>query len=458
MYPENDLFSVREKDVIRLLIQGKSNKQIALELGIANRTVEFHLGNIYRKLAVISRLEAILKLTGSHLRKSTGGDPVLSTVDDLSDSGENGFKSIFRRIRMKKTYYSVAGLLTAIVLLIMVIVKLPAGNHAEYSPAPYTPAIATNIVSTPPPSPTFQASIATSPAPLTADRPSAIAIPPQTVNGYTASIESYYVDTSHMIFLVRLTGGERVFGDKYFYGRFGGIDLYDEYGNILNASGGVGPAVDPALYQFEFVPVTLLKGNHIKGQFAFDVENAPELEKVLAQFRFDFDLPISPDIRFYPKQTAAANNLEILLDSVTVTPGFTQIYLCFPPLTYAPWTIGYQSTLKIDGQEAHPIYLRELFNSETAGNTDAGSEPYWTQPIKRGRCLKSLFPIGSRNPSSLTLTIPQLENLMPYASDEYLQIPQLYPGLSAQKAFYQYLEDNNYTYKGPWTFKVGFIP
>jgi hypothetical protein len=114
--------------------------------------------------------------------------------------------------------------------------------------------------------------------------------------------------------------------------------------------------------------------------------------------------------------------------------------------------------LKIDGQEAYPIFLSELFNSETAGNLSARSEPYWTSPIKNGRCLKSLFPIGSSNPTSLTLTIPQLENLMPYANDEYLQISKLYPGLSPKQAFYTYLEENNYTYKSPWVFTVKLSP
>jgi DNA-binding NarL/FixJ family response regulator len=54
--------SKREKDVVELLLQGKSNKQIALTLGIAETTVEFHLRNVYTKLQVHSRAEAILKL------------------------------------------------------------------------------------------------------------------------------------------------------------------------------------------------------------------------------------------------------------------------------------------------------------------------------------------------------------------------------------------------------------
>src|SRR5215208_728833 len=59
--------SKREREVVELLLQGKSNKQIAFALGIAESTVEFHLRNVYAKLQVSSRTEAILKLG-----KSTG--------------------------------------------------------------------------------------------------------------------------------------------------------------------------------------------------------------------------------------------------------------------------------------------------------------------------------------------------------------------------------------------------
>jgi DNA-binding CsgD family transcriptional regulator len=54
--------SGREEQVARQLMEGKSNKQIALALNITERTVEFHLKNIYGKLGVESRVEAILKL------------------------------------------------------------------------------------------------------------------------------------------------------------------------------------------------------------------------------------------------------------------------------------------------------------------------------------------------------------------------------------------------------------
>src|SRR5689334_422623 len=57
--------SSREKEVLQLLLQGKSNKMIALSLGISISTVEFHLRNIYTKFQVSSRMELVLKLVNT---------------------------------------------------------------------------------------------------------------------------------------------------------------------------------------------------------------------------------------------------------------------------------------------------------------------------------------------------------------------------------------------------------
>ncbi len=59
----SDQFSKRERDVIELLLQGKSNKQIAFLLHTTPRTIEYHLTNIYSKLGIGSRSEAIILLT-----------------------------------------------------------------------------------------------------------------------------------------------------------------------------------------------------------------------------------------------------------------------------------------------------------------------------------------------------------------------------------------------------------
>ncbi len=52
--------SEREVQVLKLAGKGMGNRQIAAELGISDRTVQGHLGNIYDKLHVSTRTEAVL--------------------------------------------------------------------------------------------------------------------------------------------------------------------------------------------------------------------------------------------------------------------------------------------------------------------------------------------------------------------------------------------------------------
>ena len=51
--------SVREREVLELLSRGYSNKDIAKDLYISEKTVKTHLKNIFRKLGVNKRTEAI---------------------------------------------------------------------------------------------------------------------------------------------------------------------------------------------------------------------------------------------------------------------------------------------------------------------------------------------------------------------------------------------------------------
>jgi DNA-binding NarL/FixJ family response regulator len=49
----------RELATLRLLADGKANKEIATALGISERTVKTHLGHLFEKLGVTSRTEAV---------------------------------------------------------------------------------------------------------------------------------------------------------------------------------------------------------------------------------------------------------------------------------------------------------------------------------------------------------------------------------------------------------------
>lgn len=80
--------SKREWEVVKLLLQGKSNKLIASSLGISDRTVEFHLKNIYAKYHVNSRVELILKLVNTP-GKAENEKLGHSTVDNMGKTTEN---------------------------------------------------------------------------------------------------------------------------------------------------------------------------------------------------------------------------------------------------------------------------------------------------------------------------------------------------------------------------------
>ncbi len=56
----HEALTERERDVLLLLTQGKSNKEIANELFIGDRTVKSHLSAIFQKLNVTDRTQAAL--------------------------------------------------------------------------------------------------------------------------------------------------------------------------------------------------------------------------------------------------------------------------------------------------------------------------------------------------------------------------------------------------------------
>lgn len=445
MPTETSPLSEREKDVARILLQGKSNKQIALELGISNRTVEFHLKNIYTKLGVASRTEAILKLTESDLWKTTGDLPVESTVEKAGDPAENEPHLFSRRLAMNKLYYILGGfLVTTLVVLLVVIDFTP--QQVELTPTPVVPTSTVHVEV-----PTATVLVPTQTVEPEAER---IVIPPHTVNGYTVTIESYVVDVSHVSFQLRLATESP---DLIFKaGQIGIFDIYDEYGNLINSATGMQPAKDPELVELDFLPVILFKEDRVKGYLSFNVyAPPPDYDTIVAKFRFDFDLPIYPEVRFYPKQTVTANGIEILVDSVTVTPVYTQVYMCYQPPSESPWGVGNGTTIKIAGQEA-PIYKVSGLFAASSG-LYWGNEPYWVSPVKNGVCEKLGFQAGTSNPTSLTLIIPDFENILPFLTTR-IDLDALYPGLNKRQAYHTYLDENGYTLKGPWVFNIELVP
>ena len=59
--PEPERLTDRELSVLRLVVDGLRNKEIAAELGISENTVKFHLKNTVEKLHVRSRAELAVR-------------------------------------------------------------------------------------------------------------------------------------------------------------------------------------------------------------------------------------------------------------------------------------------------------------------------------------------------------------------------------------------------------------
>ncbi len=67
--PWRDQVSGREAEVIEALCRGLSNKEIARELNITERTVKAHLASLFNKFSVHDRLQLIIRLTRApHLK------------------------------------------------------------------------------------------------------------------------------------------------------------------------------------------------------------------------------------------------------------------------------------------------------------------------------------------------------------------------------------------------------
>lgn len=63
------LLSSREIEVLRLIDKGLTNQQIAVRLSVAESTVKTHINNIYNKLDVQTRAQALAKVRGTGIIK-----------------------------------------------------------------------------------------------------------------------------------------------------------------------------------------------------------------------------------------------------------------------------------------------------------------------------------------------------------------------------------------------------
>lgn len=310
---------------------------------------------------------------------------------------------------------------------------------------------------------------------------SRLLLAPQTQDGFTAKVESYYADASHLFFVIRVEGE----GEPYFLDL---LSIKDPSGMEINSAYSTDRFGDDSpLFFVDFVPVVALEEKKLEGQLSFTVQSVVEGVSP-ARFDFDINIPIHPALTFKPKHSVRANGIEILLDTLIITPAYTQAFLCYNKPTEADWMIVEDALLQINSESSGISEYALLFDSDF-GDIGKGGDPAWTPPVDSGRCVKIGFPVGDANPKSVSLTIPTLQQSIPEAiPDEEIEMARekLLPqgidigwqvisspsggggsgpvynkipvGMSKEEAYKKFIHALGYVYEGPWEFLVKIQP
>jgi len=149
MHPDQEnmaaLLTERELDILRLVMQGKTNKEIAHALSITQRTVEFHVSNLLQKLGVESRIQAAVLATKMNLLDSTG---VPNPVDNHSgkefspgakwDGSDSMQQEKNMKPRLKQRTITIVSIAVIAIALIVVAILFPPPALLMLIPIPLT--------------------------------------------------------------------------------------------------------------------------------------------------------------------------------------------------------------------------------------------------------------------------------------------------------------------------------
>ena len=130
---DTNLLSDREIEVLRLVGQGKSNKEIAMDLDISVNTVKVHIGNIFQKINVTSRTEATLFAIEHGIIKSPGNQTI-EEEHELPSAERQETKTPWQKLISQKRWLLLVLVLLIIAGLYLVIAK-PAFLMPRQTPA-----------------------------------------------------------------------------------------------------------------------------------------------------------------------------------------------------------------------------------------------------------------------------------------------------------------------------------
>ena len=72
-----DELTARERSIIEFIAKGRSNKEIARELGITPETIKTHLKRIFQKLSAESRTQAVVRAQSLGMLKTIAVQPAI---------------------------------------------------------------------------------------------------------------------------------------------------------------------------------------------------------------------------------------------------------------------------------------------------------------------------------------------------------------------------------------------
>lgn len=137
---ENEL-SEREREILRLVATGASNKQIAQKLFISTNTVKVHLRNIFAKIEVTSRTEATLYAIREGLVMTPSTQPVIIAGREADEALNLESEPIITTAVSRPQRRRMAALMGIVAVLALSVIGLSLRQLAAPAAAPTVPAV-----------------------------------------------------------------------------------------------------------------------------------------------------------------------------------------------------------------------------------------------------------------------------------------------------------------------------